>query len=44
MVVRKDAMDSLMYAVERVSVMVARKRALIPIVKSLIIEGSNGKN
>lgn len=32
MIVRKDAMDSLMYAVERVSIMVARKRALILIV------------
>ena len=35
MVVLKVAMDSLMYEVDCVSIMVIGKRALIPIVKSL---------
>ena len=42
MVVLKEAVDSLMYELDRVSVMVVGKRALIPIVKSLA-ESKNGK-
>ena len=43
MVVLKDAIDSLMYEVDRVSIMVARKRALIPIVKCLANQKSGRK-
>ena len=45
MVIRKDAIDSLMYVVDRVSVMVIGKKTLIPIVKCLVNQKDckNGK-
>ena len=43
MVVLKDAIDSLMYEVDRVSVMVIGKRALIPIFKCLANQKSGRK-
>ena len=43
MVVLREAMDSLMYEVDRVSAMIVGKSALIPIVKSLGKPKSEGK-